>query len=424
MMATMEAKLVTPTVYTCTTCGSTGNGKRTRSGSFGIPNGWKQHEDGTFCNACWKTAYRLRAITLPVAAPVGMTWEELRPHLRECFTQATTLANACVLTMMRAEPIVPYGDTKLPKAPSVYLYPLRKAMNLTMSTSATISLIQAVQKTYNSKRFDLLVRRSIAPPVYRYPFPYPVHNHDWTVREDDGMVVSLPLDGIRVEVRLNSNDRHRQVDALRQVIEGKAKQAELALYQSTRAGKSILYCKMMVWLPNSVKRVERKSVMTVRTDAERLLVCSIEGRETLLNFNEDNLRKHIIGHAIALQRMAEDYKRNRRFGGNRRKYGQNVQAMCDRQNRRLQAAVHEISAELAKKAVSDNVQSIVWDVADRGYCRFPWHRLKTALEYKVAEHGIALCDINPEKGEEGECKSRPAKRKSSASSSSKTPSLI
>ena len=56
--------------------------------------------------------------------------------------------------------------------------------------------------------------------------------------------------------------------------------------------------------------------------------------------------------------------------------------------------MHKISATLCKHAASENVQSIVWDVTDRGYCRFPWHALKEALSYKVAEHGIALCDIN------------------------------
>lgn len=391
-MLTIEAPIAR-TVYTCHSCGTNGNGKRTRSGSFGIPSAWKQRDEKVFCKSCWKTAYRLRAITLPVAEPIGMSWDELRAHVRECFTQATTLANACVLTMMRAEPLVPYGETKLPKSPTVYLYPLRKELGLTISSSATVSLVQAVQKTYDSKRYDLLVRRSIAPPVYRYPYPYPVHNQDWRVREDDGMVVSLPLDGRRVELKLKSKDRHRQVDALRMLIAGKAKQSELALYQSSNPSKSVLFVKMMLWLPNEVKRTDRKSVMTVRTDSDRLLVCSIEGRETLLNFNEDNLRRHIIGHSIALQRMSEDNKRERRFNGNRRKYGQNVRQMCDRQNRRLKDAVNQISAMLASKAVSDNVQSIVWDVKDRGYCRFPWFNLRTAVEQKISPHGIALCDI-------------------------------
>lgn len=394
-MLTMEAPALAAATFICGVCGVEKLGKKTCMGTYGIPNGWKQREDDLRCASCWKVSFRLRAITLPIAEPVGMTWEELNKHLREVFTQSTMLANASVLTLMKAEPLVPYGETKLPARPQVYLYPLRAQMGLTMNSSSAGSLVQAVQKKYNSQRFDLLVRRNISPPVYRYPYPYPVHNNSWSIEELEGSwVVSLPLDGLRVQLRLKSKDRFRQIDAMRALLAGKAKKAELALYERRGMSGRVIFAKMMMWLPNTTERIKRETVMTVRTDEQRLLVATLEGREIPLNFNEDDLRRKIVGHALSLQRLSEDRKRNRRYGQDARAYGRDVKARCDRQNQRLKDAVHQISATLCKHAVSENVQSIVWDVTDRGYCRFPWHALKEALSYKVAEHGIALCDIN------------------------------
>lgn len=400
MSITIEAAPVA-TMYTCGKCGVNKPGKKTAAGTFGIPANWKVRDAQQLCQACWKTSFRLRAITLPVAEPVGITWGDLNKHLRESFTQSTMLANACVLTMMKAELIMPYGENKLPPKPSVYLYPLRAQMGLTINSSSAGSLMQAVQGKYNSQRFDLLVRRSISPPVYRYPYPYPVHNANWSLVERGGSwVVSVPLDGVRVELLLKSTGRHRQVDAMRLLIGGKAKKAELAIYESRKMVGRTVFVKMMMWLPNNVERRERKTVMTVRTDANRLLVATMEGREIPLNFNEDGLRRKIIGHAISLQRMNEDRKRNRRYGEDASAYGRDVAAKCDRQNRRLKDAVHQLSATLVKHAAASNVQSIVWDVADRGYCRFPWYALKEAVVYKCSEHGIAVCDINKDEEKE------------------------
>jgi len=394
-MLTMEAPPTAATTFICGVCGIEKPGKKTRLGTYGIPSGWKQREDDLRCLPCWRVSFRLRAITLPVAEPVGVTWEDLNKHLREVFTQSTMLANASVLTLMKAEPLVPYGEVKLPARPKVYLYPLRAQMGLTINSSSAGSLVQAVQKKYNSQRFDLLVRRCISPPVYRYPYPYPVHNSSWSLEETDGSwVVSIPLDGVRVQLRLKSNGRFRQIDAMRALLAGDAKKAELALYERKGMNGRTVFAKMMMWLPNTAKRVKRETVMTVRTDEGRLLVATLEGREIPLNFNEDDLRRKIVGHAISLQRLSEDRKRNRRYGSDANAYGRDVKERCDRQNQRLKNAVHQISATLTKHAVAENVQSIVWDVIDRGYCRFPWHALKEALDYKVAEHGIALCDIN------------------------------
>lgn len=404
--------IAAPTMYTCETCGSIKTGKKTRTGSFGIPMKWKSKDGSVFCNACWKVSYRLRAVTLPVAEPVGMTWDETRKHLQNVWRQSTQLANACVLTLMKAEPFCKYGDKLAPK-PKVYLYPLRASMGLSINSSSAGCVTQAVQKKYNEQRFDLLVKGCIAPPVYRYPYPYPVHNSSWKLREHEGsFYVALPLDGIRVEFRLKSGGRHRQISAMQSLIRGDAKQGELAIYARRVQNDVTTFIKMVMYLPNNVRKSERKNVMTVRSDEKRLVVATLEGREIPINFNEDNLRSHIIGHGIAIKRMAEDYKRNRRFGGDKRLYGQNVKAMCDRQHSRLQNAVHEISATLTKHAEKENVQTVVWSAEDKGYCRFPWFALKKTLTDKLSAVGIGLVDVT-EPTEKGGKKRATSKARSS-----------
>jgi hypothetical protein len=66
-----------------------------------MPSGWKRRSADIFCDACWGKRYVLRAITVPVVAPVDIKWEELGGVLRQMWA-ASTQASNWILTELYA----------------------------------------------------------------------------------------------------------------------------------------------------------------------------------------------------------------------------------------------------------------------------------------------------------------------------------
>lgn len=74
-----------------------------------LPRGWKTCGQLVFCQECLHQRYRLRSITMPVAEPIGATWQELGKALEEAWSQATPLSidqGACELTTAGGQHIV------------------------------------------------------------------------------------------------------------------------------------------------------------------------------------------------------------------------------------------------------------------------------------------------------------------------------
>src|SRR5450755_1137013 len=69
---TTTTTVSTPVVWTCSQCQAVRTKPEKR-----MPSGWKRRSADIFCDACWGKRYVLRAITVPVVAPVDMKWEEL-----------------------------------------------------------------------------------------------------------------------------------------------------------------------------------------------------------------------------------------------------------------------------------------------------------------------------------------------------------
>ena len=85
-----------------------------------MPSGWKRRSQDIFCDACWGKRYVLRAITVPVVAPVDMKWEELGGVLRQMWA-ASTQASNWILTELYARDVRRTGkEEKLPPMPKIY----------------------------------------------------------------------------------------------------------------------------------------------------------------------------------------------------------------------------------------------------------------------------------------------------------------
>lgn len=387
---------------TCSACKSERPSKPTRAGDVALPRGWKRHADAPFCPTCWGERFVLRAITVPVAAPIGRTWEELRAALRTAFSASTAAANVVVQALAREDVVRVPELEKLPKCPTPYLYPVvREAVPGLDPTSAT-ALIRAIEGKYRAVRYDVIWLRTAAWPAYRYPQPYPVHNQAWSLSAEDGgaLVLSVRFQGQRWALRLRGGPGfRRQRRALESLLSGESLQGEASLYEvgarpgdhrPNGSGRTRLMAKLVLWMPKQEAR-EATGQMLVEGTPEEFLVATI-GDGVRWVINGDRIRSQVVGYDRARKRRAEDLKHEKRWPARRREaWLREGREAASRQQHRLATYCHEVSHMVVERARRAGVAEIVLDLSRAWFVRpFPWHLLQEKLAYKANERGIVL----------------------------------
>ena len=389
----------TLTKYVCADCGETKELSR-------LPRRWKRLHDDVYCHRCWSDRFILRAITVPVAGPVDLTWEELRPTLRETFSQMTQLSNWACREMLKADVVrLPHME-KLPPMEIPYLYQEARAAFPGIHTGVLSSALTAVQRKYMAFRYEVIWTCSRSAPSFRYPQPYPVRAADWSLSTDENnsLIVSIPLAGRRIRLRLRGGaDFRRQRLALLKLLEGKAVKSELALYERKAnasdhrpGGKSRdsggsrartrLMCKICLWLPKEGRNRGRSGTMTARTDKESLLVAFDSKAERIWICNFDHIRRWVAEHRRKLQRLSEDQKAEQRPVAT---FQSRREAICRKFNRRMDSACHMAAAQLVNFADRRGYAEIKLDCRDAGFCQsFPYHKLEQLIIDKANAKGI------------------------------------
>lgn len=336
----------------------------------------------------------IRAVTLPVAEPVGRSWEELNAALKDCFRLSTDLANWCVHRLFALD--TP-GATEPDAVKKWYGYGdagknFPGWSGWAGNMAAAQCVIRAVHRKYRQQRFDVMVRHRSALLTYRYPYPFPVHNKDWKPSHDAAgfPVVSLPVPGLgRVDLRLRRRaDFGRQLAMFRHLLDGTAKRGEAALY---RDRKGNLLLKLVGRFPVE-PRGARVRGCCLRTDPAALLVAQIDGRSPWV-LNADHLRRWQAAHRAYRQRAAEDAKREKRADRRQRAHlAKSRDLRCGKHNDRLDTALHQLSAQVARFCERQGVACVVYDDANTDYIPdgFPWHALRTRIADKLAGVGVGF----------------------------------
>lgn len=352
-----------------------------------LPTGWKRHQGRVACDRCWGERYLLRAVTMPVAAPLDQSWEETRSALKAMWVETTRAANWMATELYARDVRRETGMQKMPPMIPVYLYPELRREFPALPAQTVSALEHTAQRKYRARRYDVIWTRDAALPTCRYPVPFPVHNQSWhaTFDEGDRPVVSVRLGEKRVRLRLKSGAQfRRQLEAFRAMAGGGALAGELAIYP---AGAAILV-KMVAWLARPARAIGRAGVLAVATRADKLLVAVNSKDELLWNYNGDHLGRWVREHRRQLDRWSEDSKFENRpvpsFAARRT-------ASVDRFHRRMASAVHEISAQLAGYAARRHFETVSYDDQEHGFCeQFPWFRLRALLAEKLDREGIQL----------------------------------
>lgn len=388
------------------------------------PAGWKERPDGgLLCKECVKDQYVIRSLVLPVAEPVGTTWEEFDRLKLKAWRMSTDLANWTVAEMFRQDK-TPVGGAKLEKFSDWYAYghardnyPLfsewdgaKQSLNIVM---------RSTERKYRDERFAVLARGEHGLLRYRYPAPYPVDADAWKAwfGSEHEPLVSFGMPGQQVTLRLKRKaDLARQIAMFGEVVAGKVIRGEAALYRVQRKGQSQLMFKMVGLFRRQPITRERVNTCLLVTSPESLLIAEIIGGtippqrllemqpEARLAFaeearvtrtwtlNHDHLRRWAAERDAYLQRTSEDLKREKRATARQRHNLLKArETRLKKYDDRIKTALEQASAQVAKFCERQRVSVLAYDDSIRSFVnRLPWHIFKEMLTRKLSDRGVLL----------------------------------
>ena len=404
----------------CAACEKTVTVKPDRRGTFRLPKGWKKREALSYCGECWKSLYRLRAVSIPVAECLDGTWQEFCAALHCAWSHSTALSNWAVHQLALADKPRQSHMPKMPPLPRVDLYKLfgsyadRAAWD--GAAQSANSIFHAVESRYRKARFSTLWRCEAALPTYRYPTPYVIHNAAWTATwttEQDQTghttrtpTVSVPLGGRRWTLRLRGGNR-RNLAAFAQVVSGAAIQGALMISRQRASGSHRqesserkpgggrrtswrIMVKVVAHWPQPMTSKLREGTLLVRTTRNCFLVAGDPDTEHPWKLHDDHARGRIKQHAWQLDRLSNDLKAERR---NPKRERQAIQERLDVLTHRhrcwLDTYCHTAAKMLANYADRSQVQGVSYDDTEQRYFpNFPWAKFRELLKSKLEDLGL------------------------------------
>lgn len=441
-------------VYTCVECGVKKTGRPARDGGCAMPSGWKSGGGGCRCAGCWKSAYAVRAVTLPAVAVLGGGHDEFVAAMRDAFRLSTGLYNWGVRRLLAADShrLPGMKDVRDMPRPEVNLYKEYNVAGRPLGEPGggpASQIFSAATKDYLRCREAALWSAEQALPLKRFPAPFPVRAQELT--DKAGKVVKVAFDekgrplvtfrlhavgsGPSWTLRLaGGRDFARQLSMVRQLLSGEARVAQMDLYTKgcgagaagivinfrKNSGGQRMPCRLMVKLVGSFPRQARGAgaeVMLLRTDPAAFLVAEIRGRVErpwILNGDHvagsarmcwlsdvERMRLEAEGHAVWLQRVGEDRKYEKRWpAGHRRQFADAYAKRCEKHRRRVNTWIGQMAAQVAGFARRRNVGEVLYDDGDRAFAdSFPWYSFREALSRRLEDDGIRLTHSHSASGE-------------------------
>ena len=340
----------------------------------------------------------LRAITIPVAGPADCEWSELREWLRTAWQATVRLSNWAITELAKADVVRTPDMEKLPKAPAVYLYPEARRLFPELESTTVCAILHAVEGRWRKRRYNVIWLGNESLPNYRLDRAVlPIRAKDWRALEDEQgrPMVRVRLAGRQVHLRLRGGyEYRRQLRAFDRLLAGEALRAELALYEQKGSngdhrpgtGKTgWLLCKMCLWLPRGEQPDGGRGLLFVMPGEECLLQALNAKRNRLWVINGDHIKRWQREHQRRLNRLREDAKMEVRG-----KLRERFAALRDKHRRRMDTAVHQLSAQVVNYAKRNRFAGIVWLDARQRDSDFPWYRFVTQLEYKAHGQGLSF----------------------------------
>jgi hypothetical protein len=374
----------------------------------------------------------VRSIALPVQECTSMPWKEFCKLLHASWRQSTDLSNWASQQLARHDVTRTPGMKQLPPMQSLDLYALafgRAKIGKPRTAGkdplpivaaqydggefwagakiAAASLLRKVDRKYRKERGKIVWRRERRTPEYQYPVPFPVHQQAWThyFGENGRPFVVLALPGGRVTIRLrNGPEFAPALKVLQAIEEGEFGRQELII---TRQRSHCNDRMDMQRLPGGGVRETYRIMVRIAYSREVYAgtdgaVCEANtGKEPFLTLNDGQVgwvlhapwvQQWIVAHRRFLDKFADDLKYEKRWpAGQRRRMNRRRERGCDKQNDRLKTFVQQTAAQVVGWAARRKCGTLMWNDIDRSFVEsFPWHMLRSSLESKCDESGLAF----------------------------------
>jgi hypothetical protein len=304
--------------------------------------------------------------------------------------------------------------------PRVYLYPGAREIAPELAPQSVVAVLHAVERRYKSVRFDVLWLRKSSLPVFRWPAPLPIHNQSWSCVEGNGgrACISCRIGDKRWTLALSTGSHRRQLNLWRSILSGQAIAGELALIgqEVTKSDhrqngeardpgggrkKTIrIMAKMVAWFPKRINNDPKDGVLYIDTCPEyfwKYRTGTIKAEPKVLHSEHmkrlcAEAKKRRIIHDHHVQAMSDDMKYEKRWPtAVRRRFRERQDQWVIKSRNRINTFIHEVTAMISNFAERQRVAVIMYNDSDRSYLEgFPWHQVKTVLEYKLSERGIKL----------------------------------
>ena len=342
----------------CGGCAASRETKPTKAGAARLPNGWKR-EPGSelpLCAACWGERYMLRAITLPVRGPADDDpadgWPDLREALAVQWRASTMLANWAMTQLYTADlqqailPARAAGAAKCPPMPRVYLYPAARELAPQMPSQSVASLLQAVDRKYRARRYEVAWLCSASLPTVR------------KIADGRAVIGELSL------YRRRAGDQSRRSRGT----------------TGRESGKRVQYdvmAKLVAWLPRPERPAGRTGTLVARTgEPGCLITAAIADSDRPWRLHADDIRRRHEEHQRRLQALGDDAKAGERpdpgFGAHRDR-------LVRKHRNFLTTRLQQIAKELADHGARRRVAEVAWDDRERPWPDFPWTQLADAV---------------------------------------------
>jgi hypothetical protein len=363
-----------------------------KNGRARTPRQWKLLGGEIYCPSCKRSAYVLRAVALPVSAPIGASWKALRDELCELWSETTRCANWIVSELYARDIRRGAGDERLGPMPPVYLYPEARSVFPRLPAQVIAALIQDVRRRYRANRHNVLWTRSASLASYRYPVALMLPTQAWSIHEDAGCwSVSVRLTDARWRLRLRGGaPMHKQLARLPQLMTGQVERGPLSIYQSP--GKDgALMVRIVAWVPKTTPQ-HAVTTMHVRTNDQSMLATGTDWR-----IDPGAVRGVLAADARRRVSLRANLHAARVAGGKTDGIERALNELSLRTGRRLADACRTYASHLAAHATARAARQVWYDDSVRpALDHFPWDLLRTRVAEKLDGLGIGFVHINCE----------------------------
>lgn len=325
----------------------------------------------------------IRTIAIPVAEVIdGGTKQEFYADVRKTLDLAVRMANTSATACLRQD------DLELDKCSKLYTYPALANLSSGV-TFAAAAIARSVEKAYRQNRWHVKTARRSSQSFRSQPWPLLCNKSTNTLQLEafeEFITARIRLLGGWWTVRLAGGSSYRDQTKVLRIAIANNSVCDSKLWVD-RKHKAILGIACDV---SSSARPSRSGTMVVASSRDSLIVATFARCDVPFVINADVCKRWQSEAGRKHQRLRQD----RKSGANRRDIRAEMNAISDKQQRRMKTLCHEVSTRIVAKASRMNVAEMQLDLTIKSYvASFPWFDLVEKLKYKCEDSGITVVDI-------------------------------